>query len=113
MDIDLTHLILASKEAEKQEIALCKGKVYRVCESKFMRKNGTVVIQREYRFMKRLSCTGCQMCDYFEDDLREFEYKVIEGGNDGDLVELKMTNVTLDWESGFVDGYDLAFVVKK
>jgi hypothetical protein len=92
---------------------VCKGKIYRVREANFIRKNGSIVSQREYVPMKRLSCPGCSLCDYLESDLRENDYQVIDGGLDGDLVELRVTNISTDWETGYVDGYDLEFAKVK
>jgi hypothetical protein len=91
----------------------CKGKIFRVREGKFLRANGAIVFQREYVPMKRLSCPGCAKCDWLVDDILESGFQVIEGGEPGDLVELKVTNVGTDWETGYVDSWDLEFVKVK
>ena len=96
--------------AAETEIAPdCKGKIYRVRESSFMRANGAIVYQRSYQPLKRKSCPGCPACLWMEDYLQEIDYKVADAGYDGDIVRLVVTNVTHDWESGIVDGYDLEF----
>lgn len=88
----------------------CKGLIFRVRESRFMSLSGAITSKREYRPLKRLSCAGCPQCEWIEGDLRELDFQFVNGGKDGDTVQLKMTNIGRDPETGYIDDYDLEFV---
>jgi len=108
MTLILPSLLASIKDGTpKQE---CKGNVYRVREYSFFRKIGIIMFQREYVPMKKLSCPGCERCEYLTEDMNESDFKVIHGGDHGDLVRLTITNEKHDWETGYIDTWDLEFV---
>lgn len=89
----------------------CKGLFFRVSKSHYHQPGKSISFKSEYRFLKRKSCSGCSSCGCLWDDLSEQE--VIEAGEHGDIVELQMTNIGTDWETGYTDSWDLAFRVIK
>lgn len=90
----------------------CKGKVFRVRDNSYLSKDGSYTVKRTYSLLKRLSCEGCIHCGWINESIQE-GVAVIAGGNHGDLVTLSMVNVRRDWETGYVDDYDLQFEVIK
>lgn len=93
-------------ESEKPD--LHKGMFFRVCESNYRSKD-SLIKKREYRLLKRMSSPECPCCDSLWDDLSENGYLFIDGGEQDDIVELVRTNIGVDYETGYVDDYDLAF----
>lgn len=63
-----------------------------------------------------MSCGGCNECgwvpEYIEEEMNSGEPLVTWSDTlqDGDIVRIKMTNMTTDWETGYVDGWELEFV---
>lgn len=106
-----SHSILIEKTKPDE----CKGRFYRVRDSRYLSTRGRVVHTREFIPLKRKSCFGCEECGWIDDDLVEFKYNVLEedGLCDGDIVTITTANISRDWESGWVDGYDLQFVKVK
>lgn len=88
----------------------CSGLVYRADVSFTTTKRGFGKFIRLNK-MKRLSCPGCPNCEYLEESLSEFseDYSVlgIDKVEDGKLYVLSSTNISLDWETGWVDDFDL------
>ncbi len=99
----------------KEEKETCKGLFFRVRKSSFMDSRGAICFNLHFVPLIRMSCKGCESCYYMYDDLRERNYDV-DGGigwrddlKNGDTVELKVTNIHRDWESGYIDDWDLEF----
>jgi NAD-dependent dihydropyrimidine dehydrogenase PreA subunit len=90
----------------------CKGLFFRVRESRFI-SNGTITLRREFKPLKRMSCKGCGSCEWMFDDLNECGMAFIDDGQNGDIVRLAVLNEKRDWETGYVDNYDLRFLVQK
>ncbi len=97
----------------------CVGLVYRGRINNFYHK-GTLVHQTKMVKLKRQSCRGCEQCSFLEEDLNEFLSSstnkpaiLPEEVIDGKLYTLQVTNISRDYESGFVDDYDLEFVRKE
>lgn len=88
----------------------CKGLFFRVRVSRYTTRSGVIGHKREYRPLKRMSCPGCDKCGWMWDDLADHGNMFLDGGKDGEVVQLKMANISHDYETGYVDGYDLAFV---
>jgi hypothetical protein len=103
MIIDLTVL-------ETENKPVCKGLFFRVRDSHFGSKKG-ITRKRDYQLLKRLSCSGCPDCDQLWDELKEQMYSIIEAGEDGNIVQLRRINISRDWETGYVDSWDLALKV--
>jgi len=88
----------------------CKGRFFRVQENNFLASDGSWVVNRRYKPLKRRSCPGCQYCGWMQDDIKE-GIPVIDGGRDKDVVQLIVTDQFTDWETGLVDDWKLKFVV--
>ena len=108
----LTFEIKPAEEPSDPKVD-CKGLLFRVRESRYRAAGDTIAFRREYRFLKKKSCPGCNQCGYLWDDLAERNYEVIDGGNDGDIVQLRVTNISTDWETGYADDWDLGMFPQK
>lgn len=98
----------------------CKGLVFRAYSSTFFNyKNGKVEKREGFRLLKSKSCKGCAgtgriACDrWYLDDMDDIINceglifpKYVEHGA---LYGIRAINITRDWESGYVDGYDFEF----
>jgi hypothetical protein len=87
----------------------CIGLVFKGYKSLFKVKN-RVELRQGIRLLKRQSCPGCSNCMWLMDDINES----IACGNvifpeieNEKLYSVRMVNISRDWESGFVDDYDL------
>lgn len=91
----------------------CKGIVWRLKVNRFINKKGEVVYTERMTRLKRESCPGCIECAWVLEGIQEF----IDMGTpiQIDKIEhngkysLKVINITTDWESGVMDGWDLKF----
>lgn len=91
----------------------CKGLVFRGFNSMFF-SDGRLEERRGIRLLKRESCPGCEKCGFLLDDMSE---QVIIGSmiipeiEHGKLYEVIVINESRDWETGYVDDYDLEVVL--
>ena len=96
----------------------CKGRIYRGRINAYV-SNGKYVYQESMSFLKRESCKGCDKCNFLEDYLHEFacdidgNLPIIKNIKDQALYKLKIVNMSRDWETGYVDEFDLEFVELK
>lgn len=92
----------------------CNGLVYRARENNFVNKRGEVVYSKRMSPLKRESCPGCENCGYMLYELDEWismgEVPIVKDFKHGAVYRLDITNIQKDWETGYVDGYDLVFV---
>jgi hypothetical protein len=100
---------------EDKSEKVCKGKFFRASVNGFMSAGGTYTYQERMKPLKRMSCSGCVDCGWIEDDLNEFINNEVFPGvktgiENGAIYTLTVTNISRDWESGVVDGYELQFV---
>ena len=111
--LDLTSLLKKAEIKEKDGKNICKGRFYRVAHSKFINKAGAIVFTTAFRPLKRKSCKGCEKCGWLDEDLQERNLSDIlwEEFNQDDIVTVVICNEHTDWESGYVDDYDLKFVL--
>lgn len=89
----------------------CKGLVFR-CEINEYFSGERIVQKTTYRLLKRKSCPGCDQCGFMRDDLNEMisgQYGMIWPDNPkhGALYSPRVTNVARDWETGYVDDWDI------
>lgn len=49
----------------------CKGRYFRYTEAGFSGKNGRIVLTRELRPLKTISCSGCPECKGLDDELAQ------------------------------------------
>lgn len=104
----------ALQQKEQQENKPCEGKVYRAHLNAFINSKGEYVEQKRMTPMKRMSCPGCEKCDWLLEDLREQIISTDMSPIVTTLVNkafyrLVVANITKDWESGIVDGWDIVF----
>ena len=91
----------------------CTGRFYRCVVNNYVDNKGDFTTKITMVLVKRLSCRGCGKCGWQEDDIHEntvCDHPPIirEIEHDG-LYELRMTNVGTDWETGYVDSWDLEY----
>ncbi len=83
----------------------CKGLFFRGSVSRCITSYGGVLERRELRFLKRMSCTGCEKCCWIMEYVSEDIYSL---HSDDDFIgnvkhgRLYMPNIVTsrDWESG-------------
>jgi hypothetical protein len=105
------ELIIADEEP-KPDVIECKGLFFRGYRNVY--HQGTELHMKQgFKLLKRMSCTGCEKCGFF-DDMGE----MIEGDcviypdsiKHGGLYTLKVSNIGYDWESGHADSWDFEYV---
>lgn len=91
---------------------VCKGLFFRGYRNVYS-VGSEFHIKQGFKLLKRKSCTGCERCHYYFDDM----YEMIDSNcvvypneiKNGGLYSLRVTNVGTDWESGIVDEWDYEF----
>lgn len=96
----------------------CKGLVFRCEITSWVGGKGDVNFRERYHFIKSKSCPGCDQCGIMKDELQDFTtdpkcYNIIHEGQHGKLYTVRVTNISTDWETGFVDDWDLEFIEYK
>lgn len=93
----------------------CKGLIFRGRVNKYLQ--GTQYVEKyTMTLLKRKSCNGCENCASLLNDLHEFAYEgnvTMPTIKDGALYSLEVINVSIDYETGYADDWDLAFVEKE
>lgn len=101
-------------EKENNDKDQCKGKIFRYAANAFLSHDRKYSRQDNFTLLKRDSCKGCKYCDNILSDLQEIacEQGALIPSNlkNGDKCKLEYTNIETDWETGYVDNWDLAFV---
>lgn len=90
----------------------CRGLVFRGHSSQYVYK-GVIGYRQSINLLKRKSCIGCSKCGWMFDEAHEFARNksiIFPGIDEGRLYTVKVTNISRDWESGYVDDYDLEIV---
>lgn len=106
----------SSLHGDREKEPPCKGLFFRCEITSYIGSDRDVNFKTRFRFLKRMSCPGCAQCGAMWDDLREglcdpkYSNVIFESGQIGELYQLKVTNISTDWETGYVDDYDLEFV---
>lgn len=111
MQIDITG-IKFNDTVDSQE---CKGLVYRAKVNIFLNSKDEFVYQQRMVPMKKMSCPGCVNCGFIKEDLDERisnqDYSMVpEKIEHNALYRLDATHFSRDWESGWVDDWDLEFI---
>ena len=90
----------------------CKGIIFRASVSAYY--NGTIGQRIQLRPLKRKSCPGCEKCGWLHETLTDFdilnELPDLSDVAHGKMYKVITTNHVYDWESGYVDGFDLQLV---
>lgn len=88
----------------------CKGLYFRGYRSqyfigdKFESKVGV-------RLLKKKSCKGCECCGGMLDSMKENINNVyLVQIEDGEIYTPIYTNISRDWETGYIDDYDIEFI---
>jgi hypothetical protein len=89
----------------------CRGVFYR-CRVNVFATPAVMANKVTFRLLKRRSCPGCPACDFLMADVQERGEPVIFPGKPKHkgLYRLIITNESVDWESGYIDDFDLALV---
>lgn len=72
----------------------CKGLVFRYTSSTYLSKHGSIEVRQSLRLLKRQSCTGCALCGWVIDEIKEWieqvDFKnVVSDFEDGDICKLE------------------------
>lgn len=104
--IDCTALEIKNKSGT------CKGKIYKLIKNTFISGRGDIVFKDTFVLQKRKSCPGCPQCGWIADDIANagVEGIVCKTFKEGALYKLEMTNIQKDWETRYVDDYDIELV---
>ena len=94
----------------KDEPNTCKGVFFRGYYNKYMDAKGFHE-KSGFRLLKRKSCSGCDKCGFLLESMNEVPDAVIfpKDINDGALYTVKVVNESRDWETGYIDDYDIKF----
>ena len=92
----------------------CKGMIFKA-DVQHCRTERGILFSVRLNKMKRISCPGCMSCGATEDSLSEIDPKIwpildIEKCKHGKLYILEYCNIATDWETGYVDSWDLRAV---
>lgn len=104
------------KQAGETPESICKGKIYRCRINAYISPTTGQYVRTERMVpMKRLSCPGCEKCGYLDEYMSEDlhcagELAVEPDLEHGALYEFKITRQYRDWETGYVDDFEMAFV---
>jgi hypothetical protein len=94
---------------------ICTGLVFRGFNSMFF-SGGKLERREGIRLLKRESCNGCEKCGWMLENLSQddcSETIIMPTIDDGKVYTVKITNESRDWETGYVDDYDLEVVLLK
>lgn len=108
-DFDLSQI------QQRPDASTCKGLFFRGSTSLYW-QDGKLAQKMELHLLRRMSCPGCEVCGPMLDDIAMFA-----GDGNLDLSEVKqaklysprVTNVSIDRDTGFVDDWDIEFVEVK
>ena len=110
------NIVELLEEPDLHAVDECKGLFFRVSVNDyFVKERGEYTYSTRLRLLKSISCPGCSQCQWLLDDYGECGAMPIlpEGLNHNAIVELRVTNLSRDWETGSVDDWDLGFVEVK
>jgi len=109
----MIDLLEAIENSRKDEAPECAGVIYRADVFHGPTSRG-VVLSIRLNKLKRKSCPGCSKCIWIDEYIAEVNSKYpllnIENVVDGKLYTVEMCNISKDWETGYVDDYDLRVV---
>ena len=93
----------------------CIGKKYRYTENNYINLRGAICLEQKMTPLKKQSCPGCEKCGWIDDDLHESIVNVrppiIKKAANNGIYTVEITNISRDWETGYVDDYDFEFVL--
>jgi len=96
----------------KPDETQCKGLFFRGVVNNYL-SGSEFVSTKRMRPLKRMSCKGCEKCAWMLEQLPEFintDYAPdISDTVNGALYQLKVGNISKDWETGYIDDYEFIF----
>ena len=108
------------KEIKINESKACQGVFFRGYSSTFWQRDNKIGRHEGLRFLVRKSCKGgheglCRLnlFDNMDCEIDCGSLRLPDAIEHGGLYEMVVTNVTRDWESGHIDGYDIEFIKVK
>ncbi len=107
--MDIVELL---EESASHDVEECKGLFFRVSVNDyFVRERNEYTYSTRLRLLKSISCPGCNQCQWLLDNYGECgDIPILPDDlSNGDVVTLGVTNISHDYETGYVDGYDLRF----
>jgi len=96
-------------EVETETLDQCKGLVFRGYSNTFY-SNGRIERKEGIKLLKRMSCSGCSCCGWILDYINESidcDCIIFPDIQDGQLYSIRMINMSRDWETGYIDDFDL------
>jgi len=91
----------------------CNGLIFRADVNAYVNSKGTYVCQEKMILLKRKSCLTCETCisleELLSEGVAEGRLPIINNIKHERLYSLHVVNKTTDWETGWVDDYDLEF----
>lgn len=115
----MVEFTVETKEVEHPVVKNCQGQIYRYVREVWIGSDGDVNFNDRFRWIKKLSCPGCEKCEWLKEHISFFlhgYYNEMYNHNKvetGKLYKLTITNISTDWETGYVDDWDLEFVPYK
>lgn len=103
----------------EKQVDKCKGLFFKGYSSTFFNyKQGRIERRSGFKLLKKQSCKGCvHSCEQFfleeMHDIIDCEGTIIPEIEDGATYQIRVVNISNDWESGHVDGYDFEFYKKE
>jgi len=115
---NIMDILSKLKNANASAAPKCQGLVFRCSSNQFFlwnwKSRTSFTDKTSMNLLKRKSCKGCSKCDYFYEELHESscDRQVVMPKNprDGGLYTVKYKNISTDWETGYVDDYEIEFV---
>lgn len=102
-----------SLKLENSKENVCKGIYFRGYTNSYF-IDGKIEFKSGFRFLKRMSCPGCEHCGGMFYAISESLYSnniIIPQIEHGKLYTVAITNIHTDWETGYVEDYDIEFVL--
>lgn len=95
----------------------CEGQIYRYTRDAWVGYDGDVNFRDRFRWIKSLSCDGCERCGWLDESLREDMSNIKWGRGvelpdnlkEGQLYRLAITDWSTDWETGVCDDWTIGF----
>lgn len=110
----LNDLLKNIEVVENKHTDMCKGLFFRGFSSCFFDKEtGRIERRTGLRLLKKMSCSGCPSCSFLFEDIEESLSSRLDilpdSIKEGAIYGCHIINQTTDWETGYLDGWDLEF----
>ncbi len=90
-----------------EDTHICRGLIFKCSDTEYKTKRG-YARKQEMKFLSRSSCHECCISSLL-DELNEFGAIFPDKLTHDGLYYLTTTNHRMDWETGYIDSYDLIF----